>query len=389
MKNRILQHKPIAYRLALSALFFNQGVIFASWASRIADIKTKLNLSEADLGSILFALPIGQLITMWISGMLVTKCGSKKMITISCIIYPIALVALSFVNTPIQLFVGLVLMGMAANLGNISLNTQAVSVENIYGRSIMSSFHGLWSLAGFCGGIFSTLLASVGIGIFANFFGTLVFSYVLMFITRRFILPFDVSKSDTDTSTKTRGMFSPTPFIVFLGAIAFGCMSCEGMMFDWSVVYFKEVLSAPVEKMRLGYIAFMGTMALGRFVADRLIMRFGMAKILQASGVLVFVGMMISVVFPSVLWSSLGFMLVGAGVSSVVPICFSLAGRSRRMPAGIAIATVSTIGFFGFLICPPIIGFIAELSSLRVSFAILACFGLLITAVVPIIKSRI
>lgn len=385
-----LRYSPAVYRAALGCLFFNQGIIFASWASRIADVKTNLNLDEADLGGILFALPLGQVCAMALSGYLVTRFGSRMMALIAGIFYPAMLVALSLAGTPTALFATLMCFGVAANLNNISINTQAVGVECVYGRSIMSSFHGLWSLAGFCGGILSAMLAANNVGLFQSFAGVFVFSVAVTLVARNFILPEDIKpEPDPADARKKRTIFSPTPFIIMLGVIAFGCMSCEGTMYDWSVVYFKEVIGADKDSSRMGYIAYMSAMASGRFLGDFMITRFGVIRVLQSSGILVFCGMILAVAFPGVAVSSMGFLLVGAGVSTVVPTCYSLAGKSRRMSFGMAIATVSTIGFFGFLMGPPLIGFIAHASSLRWSLATMACIGMLVTILAPRVKSRL
>lgn len=390
MQLQNLRYKPSVYRIALGALFFNQGVVFASWASRIADVKTKLNLNEADLGAILLALPFGQMCAMALSGYLVTRFGSRKMISLAGFMYPTVLVMLAFANSSTALFATLMLFGVAANLNNISINTQAVGVEYVYGRPIMASFHGLWSLAGFCGGLLSALLVAGNIGIVPNFIGVLCFALTVLAVSWHFLLPEDIKpQTDSADASKKRTIFSPTPFIIILGVIAFGCMSCEGTMYDWSVVYFKDVIGATRESTRIGYICFMCAMASGRFAGDFMIVKFGIIRVLQASGILVFLGMLVAVALPDVLISALGFLLVGAGVSSVVPICYSLAGKSRRMSSGMAIATVSTIGFFGFLMGPPLIGFIAHASSLRWSLALMACIGLSVTLLAPTVKSRV
>ncbi len=131
-------------------------------------------------------------------------------------------------------------------------------------------------------------------------------------------------------------------------------------MADWSGVYFKKVVHAPDSYTTLGYLAFTSTMALGRFVGDGLVTKFGIKKMLQMSGIIITAGLLIAVTFPYLLTAAIGFFLVGFGVSSVIPIVFGSAGRSTTMPASTALATVSTIGFLGFLIGPPVIGFIAQ-----------------------------
>ena len=151
-------------------------------------------------------------------------------------------------------------------------------------------------------------------------------------------------------------------------------------MFDWSGVYFKKIVQAPPAWVGLGFAAFMSMMATGRFIADWFTNRFGRVRTLQLSGLLTTSGLTLAVALPSLLTATLGFMLVGLGVSSVVPLVYSAAGRSRTMPAGVALAAVSTVGFAGFLLGPPVIGLVAGLSSLRASFAIIAFMGLAVAA---------
>jgi MFS family permease len=168
----------------------------------------------------------------------------------------------------------------------------------------------------------------------------------------------------------------PDKSLMNLGLIAFCSLICEGAMFDWSVVYFKKVVMADAAWIGAGYTAFMGTMALGRFIADWFAGKFGIQKTLQLSGLLTASGLLIAVVFPGLFTAIIGFLLVGAGVSSVVPLVYSAAGKANAANPGVALAAVSTIGFLGFLIGPPLIGFIAGLSSLKVSFLFIAVMGM-------------
>src|SRR5215216_2213489 len=138
-----------AYRLAVGCLFFLQGLCFASWASRIPTIQQNLNLTDTTLGIVLFALPVGSMIALPFSGWLVTKFGSKKIATNALLLYSILLLCLGLSEDIWPLTISLMFFGMAGNLSNIAINTQAVRVEAKYGRNIMASFHGLWSLAGF------------------------------------------------------------------------------------------------------------------------------------------------------------------------------------------------------------------------------------------------
>ena len=157
-------------------------------------------------------------------------------------------------------------------------------------------------------------------------------------------------------------------------------------MFDWSGVYFKEVVEAPRSLIILGYASFMVMMATGRFFGDRIISMVGRKKLLQVSGILVLSGLMISVLLPYILTATLGFIIVGLGVSSIIPTVYSTAANATKIAPGMALASVSSIGFLGFLLGPPLIGYIAELANLRYSFAVIALFGLCITLIVTKLK---
>lgn len=360
------------YRIGVSAFFFIQGLTFASWTSRIPDIKSKLHLSDGALGGVLFALPAGQLTAMALSGYLVSKYGSKLMLQIAALLFPAVLILLGLVDSTWELVAALFVFGICGNLSNIAVNTQGVGVERLYGRSIMASFHGLWSLAGFTGGLISLLIAG-SIPPFTHFLIIYGITFLLLLSARGIVLPRD---THSKPGQGQRLFVKPDRYIIILGLIAFACMICEGTMFDWSVIYFENVLKVSPNFVRVGFVSFMCTMAGGRFAADHFVTKYGVDKILKVSGISIFTGLMLSVLFPNIVTATLGFLLVGIGVSSVVPMVYSLAGKSKKMLPGVALAMVSSISFLGFLVGPPIIGFIAQVSSLRWSFALIALLGL-------------
>ncbi len=375
------------HRIAVSVFFFNQGLIFGSWASRIPDIKTSLGLSVAGLGSMLFFLPIGQLTGLTMSGFAVSKFGSKRVLSVAAILYPTMLLCVGATNRIWQLPFVLFLMGLCGNFATLGTNTQGVGVQKLYekvwNKSIIASFHGIWSLAGFTGGIISTLMVSKNITPFVHY--CIIYSLVitLVLIMRKYLLPRD---TDPDDIKRNRIFVRPDKSLIFLGFIAFGSSICEGTMFDWSGIYFQKVLTVPKDLIRLGYVAFFFAMAFGRFTADKMVNRIGIYKMLRISGLIIFTGLMISVLFPYVPTATFGFLLVGLGTSSVIPLCYGLAGKSENMHPGLAIASVGSISFMGILIGPPIIGFIAQASSLRLSFAVIAIMGLTTTVISSKVK---
>jgi len=359
-----------AARIAVSTFFFVAGICFASWASRIPDIQHHLHLDDGQLGSVLFALPVGSMLSLPVAGFLVTKFGSRIVMFVGSFFYASLLCLLGLVDATWQLVTVLFFFGMSGNLMNISVNTQGVGVEILYKRSIMASFHGLWSLAGFVGASIGTLMVSQKIPPLMHFIIIACLIAMLAIIMFRYSLSNDVSRQNNE-----KGFALPDRSLLKLGIIAFCCMACEGCMFDWSGIYFRDIVKTPPHLVTLGYTAFMAMMATGRFVGDRLVTKFGVKRVLQLSGCLIVTGLLTAILIPNLYMTTAGFLLTGFGVSSVVPLTYGLAGKSHTMSAGMAIAAVSTIGYLGFLFGPPVIGYIAKTANLRYSFALIAAFG--------------
>jgi len=369
-----------AHRLAVAAFFFIAGLNFASWASRIPDVRLKLHLSDAALGGVLFALPVGSMVSLPFAGWLVARFGSKQVISIAAIAYPISLILIGWAGTIWQLVPMVFAFGLLGNLCNIAINTQAVGVEALYGRSIMASFHGIWSMAGFTGAAIGTFVVSNNITPLLHFSFVAAACVVSVILVRKYALPKDAGHPDQPLFVK------PDEHLLKLGLIAFSCMVCEGTMFDWSGVYFQKVVVVPKEMTTLGYAAFMSTMAGGRFLGDWLVTRIGKKLVLESSGITIASGLLISVLFPYIVPATIGFLLVGIGVSSVVPLVYSSAGKSKTLSPGVALTAVSTIGFLGFLLGPPVVGFMAQAFSLRWSFTLIAVLGLGTTILASQIK---
>ena len=363
-------------RIALGIFFFISGLRFASWACRIPNIQDMLHLNNAALGAVLLLLPIGSITGLPISGYLVTRFGSRTMLLVASFALPAPMIGIGLSTTPWMLAASLFFFGLTGNLLNISVNTQAVLMEKQYGRSIMASFHGLWSLGGFAGVALGTLMIGLSVSPLIHF---IIISTAcltgMVLIHRHTIKHEEHKKANKKTFSK------PDAYLIVLGIIAFSTMVCEGTMFDWSGVYFKKVIGVPHNLTTLGYTAFMFMMATGRFLGDKFISRVGPTTVLRASGIIIFTGLITAVIFPYIIPATIGFMLVGLGVSSVVPIAYAMAGKTHKMATGAAIASVSSIGFLGFLLGPPLIGFIAQAFSLRLSFTLIALLGLLMVII--------
>lgn len=367
-------------RLATSLFFFGMGFCFATWASRIPDIKSALQLSEAALGTLLFTMPIGQLFAMPFSGKVVTKYGSRKITILGLILYAACLPLIGLATEKWQLALGLFLFGWFGNFCNIAVNTQGVYTQQLFDKPIIGSFHGSWSLAGFCGALTGLLMLALELSVFQHF--VVAFAFVLLIIAtnQKFMIK---AKPKQEAEKSTYSFWkNPDKNLLLLGVICFCGMASEGIMFDWSGVYFKEIIKAPGALVVLGYTTFMISMASGRFLSDFLVARYGARKVLIISGLVISTGLYTAVLLPYIIPCTIAFLLVGFGVSNVVPIIFNVAGNNENVPTGIALTIVTSISFLGFLMGPPLIGYIAELTSLKHSFAIIGIFGVLVSLLV-------
>ena len=370
-------------RWAVSLFYFGMGLCFATWASRIPTIKTALHLSDGHLGTILFALPVGQLTMMMFSGRLVTRFGSHRILPFSVIMYTFSLTNLGLATSAWQLALGLFVFGIFGNLTNIAINTQGVYTEGLFKRTIMSSFHGMWSLAGFTGALVGLGMLALELSTYMHFL--IVAAVVLLLVAFNF--KFLIKAKEKIKRVKKKRFSKPDKSLVLLGIIGFCSMASEGVMFDWSGVYFKDVIKVPGALVVLGYTSFMIMMASGRFFGDGLINKFGRIKVMQISGVMISTGLFTAVLFPYIIPSTIAFMFVGLGVSTIVPTLYSIAGKHPTIPTGEALTAVSSVSFLGFLMGPPVIGYIAEMSSLRFSFAFIGIFGFMIALMVSRIKA--
>jgi MFS family permease len=361
-------------RIFLSAYFFLSGFCFSSWASRIPTIKTSFGYNEAELGTILLFMPISSLMGLPVSGWLVSRYESRKPLIVGFLLLTAALVGVGLARTNVLLILSLCVFSFCMRIINIALNTQAVTLQKKFDRGINGSFHGVWSTGGIVGVGFSTLMVSLNTPMSVHFLIVTVVVIAASFYSYRFLL-----HSDRSVSGNKFNIGKPDPYIVYLGLLIFFAAICEGGMFDWSGIYFREVVKEEV--FTLGYLTFLICMALSRFVSDKAIEEIGMSKLFAYSALFIFGGIGLAVLFPNFWTSLLGFCLVGFGTASVVPMTFTLASASRKYSPGMAISIIATYGIAGTFVGPPLIGYIAHALSLRVAFITFALAGLMIIPV--------
>src|SRR5690242_17673561 len=374
MNSALTSDSPRKARIATAVFFFVSGFGFSSWASRIPTIQQNLHLSEGKLGAVLFALPAGLMCTLPVTGYLLRRFSSRYIMFTGAVLFNIMLCLVGFAQQTWQLVLVLFFFGSSRNLFNISANAQSIGVQKLYGRSIIATFHGIWSTAGFAAAAVGSLIVSMSI---APSWHLLAVAVILTGLCFAF---FKNSVHQRPQPHERKQSFQlPDKALIKLGFICFASMACEGTMYDWSAIYLKKAVHASKEMATAGYAIYMVAMMFGRFTGDKLANKIGVKAMLKYSGLFILAGLLLAAALPYTVTTALGFMMTGFGVSCVVPMVFSMAGRIKHMSGGPAIAGVSTIGCFGFLIVPPTVGFIAEQFNLRWSLALIALFGALIT----------
>jgi len=366
---------PIRFRRANAVYFFISGFGYSSWTSRIPGIKESLKLNDAHFGTLLFMMPVGLILTMPFTGKLLDHYKSRTIMGIGAMMYNGVLACMGFSGYTWVLGIVLFFFGSSRNLMNLSINAQAIGVQALYSRSIMSSFHAVWSMAGFAGAAFGYLMVTLNVIPAWHLLGV---SLILSTLTLYYYG--DTLDQKPDHSIK-RSIFSlpPKGMLVF-SLICFASMACENTMYDWSGIYIRQVLNGSKGVATISFVVYMVAMTMGRLMGDWMADRYGIRRVLAASGILIFSGFVITVLSPYIPITMIGYLLTGFGVSCVVPFVFSLAGKIPMSNPGAALASVSSLGYLGFLIVPPMIGYIAQASSLRLSFAVIAIMGLLVVA---------
>jgi MFS family permease len=362
------------HRFFLSLFFFISGFSFATWASRIPTIKTAFGFNEAELGSILLAMPVGSLIGLPISGWLVSKYNSRVPLTVGYALNGFSLALIGFAHNTFSLLLAITLFAFTTRIFNISVNTQALTLSKRFEKKILGSFHGFWSIGGIAGIAVSTSLLALNVSIEYHFAAVALLMIAISLYSYQFLL-----KGDRSETGNKIVLSKPDPYIFYLGIVVFLCAICEGGMFDWSGIYFQEVLDVKI--FTYGYLIFMTFMAASRFLSDIIIARFGMPNTYIMSAVCVVSGICMAIIYPTFWTAMIGFSLVGFGTASIIPMSYALAGQSKKYSPGMAISIIATYSITGMLLGPPLIGYLAHAFNLRVSFIVFALCGLLLVPI--------
>ncbi|RIH86289.1 MFS transporter [Calidithermus roseus] len=367
-------------RLAVTTVFFVCGLVTAAWVARIPAIKASLNLSAGELGLALAGMPIGLVLAMPVTGFAIARLGSRSVLIWASFAFSLILPLLGLAPNAWWLWAILLAFGFASAAMDISMNAQAVEVEKAYNRPIMSGFHAFFSLGGLAGAVLGGWAAAAGLGPLAFFLLCALGSSLLLLWATRHLLAATLEAG-------APGFALPRNAVLLgLGVIIFCTGLGEGAMADWSAVYLREVIGTTEALAAWGYAAFSLAMVAGRLSGDWLTHRVGPVRLARLGGLLAAAGLAGALLAQGPVPVLLGFVLVGLGYCPLFPLVFSAAGRVEGVHPGVALASVATLGYLGFLLGPPLIGWIAQISSLRLSFALVAALALCISALAGLLR---
>jgi MFS family permease len=364
------------HRVAVNLAFFINGFIYASWTSRLPRIMDLYHVGLKEIGVLLFVLSVGAVGAMPFTGWAIIKNGSRRITILVAVLYCVIVPLIPFMqewNLLMVLYLG---MGVVTGMLDVAMNAQAVMVEQQYQKPIMTSFHAFFSVGMALGAGCGAAFAHFNVDIQLHF---AVITALALVAT--VWLSGNLIHDKPDDSTNHEGPLfrSPNKAMAGVGLIAFCCMTGEGSMADWSVEYMEKIAGSSKGLAPIAMVAFAAAMLIGRLFGDAVRLAIGDRKLIILGGTVATMGLGIGLAIPLPGVMIAGSFLVGLGLSTIVPIAYSIAGNARDLPPGVGLAMVTTVGYSGFLMGPPVIGFIAEWQNLRIALIVVAFLLIVMT----------
>jgi len=351
--------------------FFVNGMGFGGWAAQVPRALARLHVDEGAFGLMLLGMGIGSILAMVFSGRLISRFGAPVLIRLGIAVFLATYVVLSTASSWGLFVAALLLFGAAGGLADVAMNAYAADVEAHKNWRVMASFHGMWSV----GGLVGAAAGSFMLAVVSDLAQALVLSgcLAILFMTCQH----NLVRLQHRSSERTGKRWAIGQVTLVLGILAAVCFSAEGAVRDWSSLFMANEVQASIARAGWGFAAFSATMALCRLSGDWVRSRFGERRVVVLSGIIAVIGYALAVGFTNYPLAVAGFALVGLGLSNVVPILVSAAGRTAS--PGSSIAIVVSAGYAGYLASPPILGFIASQTSLATMFLIIAASCLAIS----------
>jgi MFS family permease len=370
-------------RLGVAACFFLNAVFYANVVPRLPEIKAELGLSNASLGAALAALPLGALVAALASAPLIRRFTSARVASFGLVLLGLALWGVAVAPNWPALAAILFVAGALDAVIDVAQNAHGLRVQRRYGRSILNSFHGLWSIGAVCGGLLGSVAAGLGIPLVVHLGVSAVVFGAVALLAFRVMLPGDDDADREPEPDAPAGVPPARPGrrSAVLGLTALGILAACGAFVEdagasWSALYLRTELTAGAALAGLGFVALQGAMTVGRLIGDRVVDRFGQRRVVQAGGALTAAGMGLALAFPSVPSTLAGFALAGLGVATLVPAVYHAADELPGLRRGTGLAVINWLLRIGFLLSPLVIGVLADATSLRAALLAVVVAGL-------------
>jgi MFS family permease len=358
-------------RVAVAVTFGIHGVASGSWAGRIPWVKEARHLSPGSLGLALMGAAIGGLLAAPLAAWLISRFGSRTVTRAMGLVMAAGVPLVPSVPGLPSIFASLVLFGAAGGVLDVAMNANGVVVQDHYGRSIMSGLHGMWSVGGLIGSALAGLAAGAGMSAPVHLLIVGVALLIISVVSGFWLIP-------APPSAAGKVFARPDRVLLLLGAVIFFGLFAEAAAADWSALYLHTAAHAPQDVAAWGYAAFSLAMAAARLTADRIVVRVGAARLVRVAALTGAAGLAVGLLIPVTPVVIIAFAVLGLGMATVVPLTFSAAGSMPGHEPGTSVAAVATVGYGGWMLAPPVIGFVAQGTSLTVALAVVAVITALI-----------
>lgn len=345
--------------------FFIAGFGIAAWAPLVPYAKARADLDEGTLGLLLLCLGVGSILAMPMAGLLATRFGCRRVVSAGVLLICAALPLLATVSSIPALIAALFMFGAGLGTVDSTVNLQAVIVERASGKTMMSGFHGLFSLGGIVGAAGVSALLGFGVSPQGATLVVIVMLLIALAKAAPHLLPYGSESSGPAFAV-------PHGIVLFIGGMCFIVFLAEGAALDWSAVFLAQERGIDTAYAGLGYAAFALTMTVGRLTGDSIVRRLGATRVIVFGGLTAAAGLFVATFAPSWEAALMGYALLGVGCSNIVPVLYTAVGKQTVMPESVAVPAITTLGYAGILAGPALIGFIAHGSSLSFAFGLMA-----------------
>ncbi|HWS37895.1 MAG TPA: MFS transporter [Actinoplanes sp.] len=368
-------------RAAVAALFLTNGAVFFNVVPRYPQIREDLGLSNVALGSAIAAMPVGALIAGLLAATLIRRYASARLAAFGVTLTTLCALAIPFAPNGFALAAVMFVFGAVDAVIDVAQNSHGLRVQRLYGRSIVNSLHGVWSIGAVLGGLMGSAAAGLNLSLGLHLaISAVIFSTVAL-VAYRFLLPGPdepaVPAADTTTSKSKSTSATVVRLLAALGLLAACGALVEDAGASWGALFLTDELHTDAATAGLAVVSMQVAMTIGRLTGDRAVDRFGQRAVVRAGGALTALGMAAALAYPTVGTALAGFALAGLGVATLVPAAMHTADELPGLSPGTGLTVVSWLLRAGFLISPPLVGFVADQSSLRAGLSTVVAAGLL------------